>query len=532
MYNFCHPSVLEFMQRQPDLAPAAANREIAESCLRQCIDGSSESVFPADQVPLREFYQYAAMYWPEHVKGMGETGVDHDSALKLLLSFVFDQGSPEISLTFLLWLQWTRKTVEELAFYDDRRRDLLSVWSEDQLPIFTACQFGLSGLVRHILESQDESTNVDVKNVAGHTGFYLACVGGYTDIARMLHRRGADPNASAGWFGNAMQGACFHGHIDTVKMLLEAGASPKMPAKFDNALGAAFRAGRTDVAIVLLGHNATIKTEQDYLSALQTASEAGLGTVVEWLMRPSFAKAYGVVQTTSREVTMVLDAVRRGNVSNLKLLLQLYPNNPDLIPKDAIAVASQYGHAGMVTFLHNKGFSPTEEGQFGSPLRSACLSGNETIALHLLDWGVDVNALGQKGNALQAAAMKGHAGVVRLLIRRGAYLDDQSPPLGAALHAAAFYGHREVVRILLDAEAVRKRPSLPQLTTHALLNMRYTTFPDVMYAAVEGRQTHIAAYLVGRVDGYRSRSGRPSGRSYGDISLPHSARPRPGGRRS
>jgi hypothetical protein len=85
------------------------------------------------------------------------------------------------------------------------------------------------------------------------------------------------------------------------------------------------------------------------------------------------------------------------------------------------------------------------------PLYYASLSGSLGITKLLLNNGADGNAFGGKqGDALHAAAFRGHEAVVRLLLDNKLVIDRQIRTFGTVLQAAAAEGHEAVVRLLLE----------------------------------------------------------------------------------
>ena len=96
----------------------------------------------------------------------------------------------------------------------------------------------------------------------------------------------------------------------------------------------------------------------------------------------------------------------------------------------------------------------------GQPaLVTAILSGQDDMALLLLDHHADVFARTQKGmTALHAAAYVGDAPIARTLIAAGADVNDQANIAGITpLHAAAEEDHLAVVKQLITAGADPKR---------------------------------------------------------------------------
>lgn len=86
------------------------------------------------------------------------------------------------------------------------------------------------------------------------------------------------------------------------------------------------------------------------------------------------------------------------------------------------------------------------------PLCYAAEFGLPWLVATLLQQGVDVHAAQPScGDALQAAASKGHADIVRILLDGGAKPDAKPGPRGTALQAASYHGRSVIVRMLLDS---------------------------------------------------------------------------------
>ncbi|CAI6094389.1 unnamed protein product [Clonostachys chloroleuca] len=97
----------------------------------------------------------------------------------------------------------------------------------------------------------------------------------------------------------------------------------------------------------------------------------------------------------------------------------------------------------------------------------------------------EVNTPDAEGTpALQLAAKQGHSEVVRLLLRKGAMIDQTSPRYGTALSAAAMHRHEEVVGVLLEEGAS--------------LDVRSTVYGDLVQDLARMRDGRIAAHLEWR----------------------------------
>ncbi|KAL4768440.1 ankyrin repeat-containing domain protein [Aspergillus nidulans var. acristatus] len=94
-------------------------------------------------------------------------------------------------------------------------------------------------------------------------------------------------------------------------------------------------------------------------------------------------------------------------------------------------------------------------GKYGNALQAAAYRGHQEVVQLLLDMGAGTNIQGSKyGNALQAASLAGHQEVMRLLLGKGADTNVQGGKYGNALQAASLGGHQEIAQLLLHKEQV------------------------------------------------------------------------------
>jgi len=88
------------------------------------------------------------------------------------------------------------------------------------------------------------------------------------------------------------------------------------------------------------------------------------------------------------------------------------------------------------------------------PLYYASLGGLAEASQQMLASGADVNAQGGRyGNALQAASVKSHEGIVKLLLEKSADVNAQGGNYGNALQAASAKSHEGIVKLLLEKSA-------------------------------------------------------------------------------
>ncbi|KAM6494777.1 Ankyrin repeat-containing domain protein [Amanita muscaria] len=88
-----------------------------------------------------------------------------------------------------------------------------------------------------------------------------------------------------------------------------------------------------------------------------------------------------------------------------------------------------------------------------TPLHVASTRGCLAVMEALLDKGANVNEHGTKGTALHFASYFGHTDVIKLLLKRNAYVDARNAVTGTPLHAACYSGRLDAVQLLLESGA-------------------------------------------------------------------------------
>lgn len=197
-----------------------------------------------------------------------------------------------------------------------------------------------------------------------------------------------------------------------------------------------------------------ITSEDDYERALEGAARSGFLKVVEQLQISRFV-SYSKTQSKPDKLRKkIRKSIQGGELNVLRQFLSARIKDKDIRPPNAVSLAVLYDHRELVEFLLDQGLSVGSKGAFGTPLRTAALLNSETLARLLLDRGADVNnACGKLGIALQAVALQGRTAVLKLLIDEGADVNQQTGFYGTALQAAAYHGHPACVRTLLDVGA-------------------------------------------------------------------------------
>lgn len=124
-------------------------------------------------------------------------------------------------------------------------------------------------------------------------------------------------------------------------------------------------------------------------------------------------------------------------------------------PPHPLLIACEWGlekYSEQILHMHGESTIQSIRNKEGeNALYLAALHGHSTIAVQLLDLGMDCNSGGGlHGYALQAALFEGHRDVVGLLLDRGADINAQGGQHGNALQAASNRGHQKIVQVLLE----------------------------------------------------------------------------------
>ncbi|KAI1014433.1 hypothetical protein LB504_012069 [Fusarium proliferatum] len=482
--RLAHHSVREFILRtkQSLFSASVAHSLLASTCIKVSARGPPDSGSLEQQV--RGFFFYSATHWAGHFES-SRVVKKEDKLFQDMISFVFEDEDCDVSLSFEAWLD-TAKEIARLLPRDHPEKPALdAIPNETSSPLFLAAVFGIDGLLSIIAVSESD-IDWDQRNDLGHTALYLAAATGHLSTVAALIEKGAELNVECGTNGSPLHVACFRGYQDIVEELLQHGASPQCGSKFQSAIQAASQGGHEDIVLSLIKHDAFINSEDDYEQALQMATEYGFIKVIDQLLKPEF-KHFLDKDTPDKHKMRLAKAIKAGQLFVLqRQISKASPGVVDTFPKDAVAIAALYGHTDMVKYLLEQGLDIEAEGQFGTPLRSACLMNRRSTVEELLKSGAKINTEEQKGNALYVAAAKGHVDIVRILLDEDADLHQKTGSCGTALHAAAYHGHRKVVEMLLDAGA----------NVHAA-----GSSPDAFHAAAEGGHQNIIMLFLER--GYR-----------------------------
>ena len=126
-----------------------------------------------------------------------------------------------------------------------------------------------------------------------------------------------------------------------------------------------------------------------------------------------------------------------------------------LILCDGLKLAAYSGHGSLAIWLLDLGVNVNEcGGVLHTALQAATLRFYVDLVRLLIERGADVNAVGGVyGTALQAASHVGKVKIATLLLENGADVNLRGGQYGTALYAACANGHEDVAEILIEAGA-------------------------------------------------------------------------------
>ena len=324
-------------------------------------------------------------------------------------------------------------------------------------------------LLNHI----GDGAELAVMEKNGHNALYCAAEQGYVDFFERLisldvSKEYRDPLGAPG-VSNPLTLAAKNGHINIVRVILRYLDSDARSTYSRNALEAAMRNGKEDVAL-LLCENVLKRGAQ--LDVLKKSIRYRLKSCVKMMLErcgtptnPRWAHiAPMVVSDIDKAVGMCMEmeqhslevqlrsAIRKGNVVEAEILLDRGANINDSRSGvgTPLYAAVHAGHEPVVRFLLERGADVNRDS--GNAHLVVALARNSIPMLRILiEYGATVNDYSvNRSSVLCDASERGQEEAVQLLLQNGAKVDNERSDHKTALTLALEKGHLGVLRLLLE----------------------------------------------------------------------------------
>ncbi|XP_066252742.1 ankyrin repeat domain-containing protein 17 isoform X3 [Euwallacea similis] len=271
----------------------------------------------------------------------------HVEVARLLLDSGAQVNMPTDSFESPLTLAACGGHVELAMLLIERGANIEEVNDEGYTPLMEAAREGHEEMV-HLLLGQGANINAQTDETQ-ETALTLACCGGFTEVADILLKGGADIELGA---STPLMEASQEGHLELVRFLLEYGANVNAVTQTnDTALTYACENGHTDVAELLIQYGADIEHESEGgRTPLMKACRAGHLCTVRFLIDKG---ANVRKQTTNNDHTPLSLACAGGHLPVVQLLLEnnADPNHKLKDNSTMLIEAAKGGHTNVVQLL-------------------------------------------------------------------------------------------------------------------------------------------------------------------------------------
>ena len=324
-------------------------------------------------------------------------------------------------------------------------------------------------------------------NILPSALYYAAHAGLETSVKTLL-AKGADPNATGGRYGNALQAAACRGHLNVIRLLLAGGANVALTGgDYGNALQGACSYGhrRCAALLILIGADVNAKGGE-HVTALHAAAFIGHERIAALLIE----NGAEIDSLDNQRSTPLLWAAREGHQETVRLLLEhgadcmiqdesgwtaldecappgfdsivrmLIDHHPPIIhskdTKDYTALhhTAPQDHDSTVRILLNAGMEIDARNLYGrTPIFQAVGSGHEETVRVFLEKGANINAIDNEGwSVLHIAVFHEHVAITALLLDHGAKVNCDADGI-TPLHVAVLRENIDLVELLLEYDA-------------------------------------------------------------------------------
>ena len=270
------------------------------------------------------------------------------------------------------------------------------------------------------LEYEDSLAATDIRpsDKLRVTPLLTAAGHGHAAVASALLRAGSGVNVCAEGSGgrSALAVAAARGHHEVVRLLLASGAD--VAQTVEDGRTAAYLAACADnpkVVEALASHGADLDAKaHDGSTPVAAAVSAGVRGFA--MLRTLVGHGAGIDVPTGDECrlgcTPLALAAQLGDLAVVEHVVELGASVNAVVKGDGrtpLYMASQGGHARIVSFLHDRGATMVGMSDGASPLYAACWNGHTSVVDVLLGTGCDVNSRSGK-SPLAAVARWRHIG--------------------------------------------------------------------------------------------------------------------------
>ena len=465
-FELVHYSLAEYLNHNLDVLTSTLGSDVAHAHLamaRLCISYILLEDFCA---PLRTtnnretfkvypFLRYAAVFWPWHLRGCGNTVTEEFALFSQFLDSGLNCPSYRLWCKSVGWEAPHKNPaagvplIHTFAYYGcvnavQAMAILMKPYKGDS--IITVLMTNAIFLWRLWTSTSYEPHfgivwDIDESEIFGKTALTCAVEAGDWDMVIHLAGYGPSPDGRPNDLIGPLQAAARKGYINLVDVLIRYGAT-----------------------IDLLTPSGVGDTK---LNALHWACANDHCTVVEFLLD----SGANIDALSSHQDTPLLLALQNRHYQIARILIERGSNlaASEISGTSALILASSRGALDIVQLLLQKGADADKQNAEGlTALHWATSWGHEQVVKELLHSGANSSIRCKQGAlALNVAARRGNASIAHMLLEAGADPNEYDGSGCAAIHHAADVGCVKVIEILLDHKANIDLPVSEQSLTIA-----------------------------------------------------------------
>ncbi|XP_062608649.1 putative ankyrin repeat protein RF_0381 [Saccostrea cucullata] len=320
--------------------------------------------------------------------------------------------------------------------------------------LHAACENGHYNMGEYLLSKYPQL--LDVCSTDGYNVLHAAALGGNVDLFKYLSSKGLNVYCKTNNGVTVFHMCCDEGREEMFRYLVN--RYPGLTSVIDNkgwtVLHSACWGGNVEIVSFLIDKGMDINTlSNDGRSILHRACLNGKFEVCEYLVE-NYPHLLDVKDKSSN--TVLHDAARGGNVQIIELLIEK-KMDIKILQKEGDTILHQCCRSckmEMCEHLVNH-YSELLEIRYNfglTVLHSACCGGSVEIVSFLLERGMNINALSNKGkNILHIACINGKFEVCVYLVENYPHLlDVKDKSSYTVLHAAGWGGNVQIVKLLIE----------------------------------------------------------------------------------